>query len=93
MNVYLGRVGAEAVTTAIGYRAGRERAIFNVANPLDHPVEPTGRDRRVGRVDGNVRTLGLRPRQIRSGDIPVWQGIVHAFLEGDARQSDQRRPP
>jgi ribosomal protein S18 acetylase RimI-like enzyme len=36
MNVYLGRVEAEAVTTAIGYRTGREGAIFIVATPVEH---------------------------------------------------------
>ena len=36
MNVYLGRVEAEAVTTAIGYRTGREGGIFNVATPAEH---------------------------------------------------------
>ncbi len=36
MNVYLGRVEAEAVTTAIGYRTGRDGGIFNVATPAEH---------------------------------------------------------
>jgi ribosomal protein S18 acetylase RimI-like enzyme len=36
MSIYLGRVEAEAVTTAIGYRTGREGAIFNVATPAEH---------------------------------------------------------
>ena len=36
MSVYLGRVDAEAVTTAIGYRTGSEGAIFNVATPAEH---------------------------------------------------------
>ena len=36
MNVYLGRVEAEPVTTAIGYRTGREGAIFNVATSAEH---------------------------------------------------------
>ncbi len=36
MNVYLGRAEAEAVTTAIGYRTGREGAIFSVATPAEH---------------------------------------------------------
>ena len=34
--VYLGRVAGEPVTTAIGYRIGREVAIFSVATPPEH---------------------------------------------------------
>ena len=34
--VYLGRVAGEAVTTAMGYRLGREVAIFSVATPPEH---------------------------------------------------------
>ena len=34
--VYLGRVAGEAVTTAMGYRLGREVAIFGVATPPEH---------------------------------------------------------
>ena len=36
MSVYLGRIDAEAVTTAMGYRTGREGAIFSVATPAEH---------------------------------------------------------
>ena len=36
LSVYVGRVEAEAVTTAIGYRTGREGAIFSVATPTEH---------------------------------------------------------
>jgi ribosomal protein S18 acetylase RimI-like enzyme len=34
--VYLGRVAGEAVTTGMGYRHGREVAIFSVATPPEH---------------------------------------------------------
>jgi ribosomal protein S18 acetylase RimI-like enzyme len=34
--VYVGRVAGEAVTTAVGLRAGREVAIFSVATPPEH---------------------------------------------------------
>ena len=34
--VYLGRVAGKAVTTAMGYRLGREVAIFSVATPPEH---------------------------------------------------------
>jgi N-acetylglutamate synthase len=34
--VYLGRVAGEAVTTGMGYRLGREVAIFSVATPPEH---------------------------------------------------------
>ena len=36
MSVYLGHVDARAVTTAMGYRTGREGAIFSVATPAEH---------------------------------------------------------
>jgi len=36
MSVYLGHVDAGAVTTAMGYRTGREGAIFSVATPAEH---------------------------------------------------------
>jgi ribosomal protein S18 acetylase RimI-like enzyme len=34
--VYVGRVAGEAVTTGMGYRLGREVAIFSVATPPEH---------------------------------------------------------
>jgi ribosomal protein S18 acetylase RimI-like enzyme len=34
--IYLGRVDGEAVTTAIGYRTGRDAAIFSVGTHADH---------------------------------------------------------
>jgi ribosomal protein S18 acetylase RimI-like enzyme len=34
--VYVGRVAGEAVTTAIGYRTGREVAVFSVGTPPQH---------------------------------------------------------
>ena len=85
MSVYLGHVDAGAVTTGMGYRTGREGAIFSVATPdartspsrlwrgdhrLRDPLALRERSRPRVVADNSYRGARLLPTRIPSGRQP-----------------------
>jgi N-acetylglutamate synthase len=81
--VYLGRVAGEAVTTGMGYRLGREVAIFSVATPPEHRRRGYG-----GAISAHAARMGFEQGAdlawLQTSDLgePVYRrlGFQHSVM-------------